>query len=93
MRAQVKKLTDCGFRALYVTTEAECKEALSDGTITHVFLSPDTLVSSFSDQLAEVIGLQPWSSIFQFRRTKSRIQFDNLFWFISLLSTTKKKFP
>ena len=39
------------------------------------------------------IGLQPWSSIFQFRRTKSRIQFDNLFWFISLLSTTKKKFP
>ena len=39
------------------------------------------------------LGRQPWSSIFQFRRTKSRIQFDNLFWFISLLSTTKKKFP
>ena len=39
------------------------------------------------------VGRQPWSSIFQFRRTKSRIQFDNLFWFISLLSTTKKKFP
>ena len=56
MRAQVKKLTDCGFRALYVTSEAECKEALSDGTITHVFLSPETLVSSFSDQLAEVTG-------------------------------------
>ena len=27
----------------------------------------------------KVIGLQPWSSILQFRRTKSRIQFDNLF--------------
>ena len=31
------------------------------------------------------IGRQPWTSIFQFRRTKSRIQFDNTFWFISLL--------
>ena len=39
------------------------------------------------------IGLQPWTFIFQFRRTKSRIQSDNIFWFISLLSTTRKKFP
>ena len=39
------------------------------------------------------IGLQPWTSIFQFRRTKSRTQFDNIFWFVSLLSTTEKKFP
>ena len=29
---------------------------LSDGNITHVFLSPKTLVSSFSDQLAEITG-------------------------------------
>ena len=27
------------------------------------------------------------------RRTKSRIRFDNILWFISLLSTTKNKFP
>ena len=40
-----------------------------------------------------VVGHQPWTSVFQFHRTKSRIQFDNTFWLISLLSTTKKKFP
>ena len=39
------------------------------------------------------IGLEPWTSIFQFRWTKSRIPFDNIFWYISLLSSTKKKFP
>ena len=32
------------------------------------------------------LGLQPWTSIFQFHRTKSRIRFDNIFKFISLLS-------
>ena len=34
-----------------------------------------------------LIGLEPWTSIFQFHMTKSRIRFDNIFWFISLLST------
>ena len=39
------------------------------------------------------IGHESLASIFQFRRTKSRVRFDNIFWFISLVSTTKKKFP
>ena len=46
----------------------------------------------YEDMMVQ-LGLEPWTSIFQFRRTKSRIQFDNIFWFISLLSATKKKFP
>ena len=36
------------------------------------------------------LGLEPQTYIFQFRRTKSRIWFDNIFWFKSLLSATKK---
>ena len=51
---------------------------------------PTSCSSILTDNL---VGRQPWRSIFQFRRTKSRIQFYNLFWLISLLSTTKKKFP
>ena len=47
----------------------------------------------FAWRFVKTVGLQPWTSIFQFRKTKSRIQFDNIFWFISLLTTTKKRFP
>ena len=43
--------------------------------------------------IATNIGFERWTSIFQFRRANSRTWFDNIFWFISLLSTTKKKFP
>ena len=44
-----------------------------------------------TDQIG--IGHKPWTSIFQFCRTKSKIRFDNTFWFISSFSTTKKSFP
>ena len=58
-----------------------------------VKLKRHTIPDIHSIKTVVQIGLQPWTSIFQFRRTKSRIRFDNTFWFISLLSTTKKSFP
>ena len=54
---------------------------------------PQALIELIIDPAFVVIGLKPWTSIFQFRRTKSRIRFGNIFWFISLLSATRKKFP
>ena len=42
---------------------------------------------------ASIQGLQLRSSIFQFRRTKSRIQFDIISCIITKLCIYKKKFP
>ena len=39
------------------------------------------------------IVLQPWTSIFQFLWMKSRIQFENIFLFIPLPTTSIKNFP
>ena len=68
-----------------------CLNAYQSTTLMYFLI--DAWLWEANEDTASIVGRQPWTSIFQFRRTKSRIQFDNIFWFISLLSTTKKKFP